>query len=99
MIRTEPHRPGTPSGARPDAGAALGEGGRATGIAVSRIEAGSAAKRHGVLLLNPGGPGSPGLTVPAEMEPLLPAEVREHFDPVGFDPRGVGRSSPVNCGL
>ncbi|WP_208624326.1 alpha/beta hydrolase [Kitasatospora purpeofusca] len=74
-------------------------GGRAIGIAVSRIKAGSAAKRHGVLLLNPGGPGAPGLTMPAEMEPLLPAEVRERFDLVGFDPRGGGRSSPVNCGL
>ncbi|MEV0192281.1 alpha/beta hydrolase [Kitasatospora purpeofusca] len=74
-------------------------GRRTVGIAVSRIKAGSTAKRHGVLLMNPGGPGAPGLTMPAGMEPLLPAEVRERFDLVGFDPRGVGRSSPVNCGL
>ncbi|MFE7558791.1 alpha/beta hydrolase [Kitasatospora sp. NPDC057500] len=74
-------------------------GGRTIGIAVSRIRAGSAAKRHGVLLMNPGGPGGAGLAMPAAMEPLLPSEVRERFDLIGFDPRGVGRSSPLECGL
>ncbi|MFD0078527.1 alpha/beta hydrolase [Streptomyces sp. NPDC127166] len=73
--------------------------GRSIGIAVSRVKAGSAAKRRGVLLMNPGGPGGPGLTMPAEMAPLLAAEVRERFDLIGFDPRGVGRSAPVHCGL
>ncbi|MFJ9953393.1 alpha/beta hydrolase [Kitasatospora sp. NPDC091207] len=74
-------------------------GGRTIDLAVSRVKAASAAKRHGVLLMNPGGPGSPGLTMPAEMEPLLPAQVRERFDLIGFDPRGVGQSSPLGCEL
>ncbi|KDN86885.1 alpha/beta hydrolase [Kitasatospora cheerisanensis] len=73
--------------------------GRSIELAVSRVRAGSAAKRHGVMLMNPGGPGVQGLTMPVEMEPLLPAEVRDRFDLIGFDPRGVGRSSPVGCGL
>ncbi|WP_234327930.1 alpha/beta hydrolase [Streptomyces sp. NRRL F-2664] len=73
--------------------------GRSIGIAVSRVKAGSAAKRRGVLLMNPGGPGGTGLTTPAQVAPLLAAEVRERFDLVGFDPRGVGRSAPVTCGL
>ncbi|MFF8918243.1 alpha/beta hydrolase [Streptomyces sp. NPDC015032] len=74
-------------------------GGRKIDLAISRIKAGSAKERHGVLLMNPGGPGVQGLTMPAEMEPLLSAEVRERFDLVGFDPRGVGQSSPIGCDL
>ncbi|MFF1504209.1 alpha/beta hydrolase [Streptomyces sp. NPDC058316] len=74
-------------------------GGRKIDLAISRIKAGSAKERHGVLLMNPGGPGVPGLTMPAEMESLLPAEVRERFDLIGFDPRGVGQSAPIGCGL
>ncbi|GAA1406639.1 alpha/beta hydrolase [Kitasatospora putterlickiae] len=74
-------------------------GGRTIGIAVSRIPAENPAKRRGVLLMNPGGPGGEGLTMPAGMAPLLAAQVRERFDLIGFDPRGVGRSAPVHCGL
>ncbi|MFF7442510.1 alpha/beta hydrolase [Streptomyces sp. NPDC008122] len=73
--------------------------GRKIDIAISRIKAGSAKERHGVLLMNPGGPGGPGLTLPVEMEPLLPQDVRERFDLIGFDPRGVGQSSPIGCDL
>ncbi|WP_234432421.1 alpha/beta hydrolase [Streptomyces sp. NRRL S-378] len=73
--------------------------GRSIQIAVSRVKAASAAKRRGVLLMNPGGPGGPGLTTPAGMAPLLAPEVRERYDLIGFDPRGVGRSTPVRCGL
>lgn len=29
----------------------------------------------------------------------LPASVRERYDLIGFDPRGVGLSSPLTCGL
>ncbi|MFF2751976.1 alpha/beta hydrolase [Kitasatospora sp. NPDC058048] len=74
-------------------------GGRTIDIAISRVRAGSAKQRHGVLLMNPGGPGGPGLTMPVEMEPLLPAEVRDRFDLIGFDPRGAGQSSPIGCDL
>ncbi|MFD7641061.1 alpha/beta hydrolase [Kitasatospora sp. NPDC059795] len=73
--------------------------GRSIEVAISRVKAGSAKQRHGVLLMNPGGPGSQGLTMPVEFEPMLPAEVRAQFDLIGFDPRGVGRSSPVACEL
>ncbi|MFF2951606.1 alpha/beta hydrolase [Kitasatospora sp. NPDC057965] len=73
--------------------------GRTIDLAVSRVAAADPKERHGVLLMNPGGPGGPGLTMPVEMEPLLPAEVRERFDLIGFDPRGAGRSTPVGCDL
>jgi pimeloyl-ACP methyl ester carboxylesterase len=29
--------------------------------------------------------------------PLLSPDVLAHFDVIGFDPRGVGRSAPVHC--
>ncbi|MEU2244468.1 alpha/beta hydrolase [Streptomyces sp. NPDC018338] len=74
-------------------------GGRKLDVAVSRIKATSPQKRRGALLLNPGGPGGPGLDMPLWMGPELPTAVKEQYDLIGFDPRGVGESSPVSCGL
>ncbi|MDN3359908.1 alpha/beta hydrolase [Actinomadura sp. DC4] len=36
---------------------------------------------------------------PSTLGAKLPAAVRDAYDLVGFDPRGVGRSTPVSCGL
>ncbi|WP_184732394.1 alpha/beta hydrolase [Streptomyces netropsis] len=74
-------------------------GGKKIDIAVSRLKASSAAERRGVLLLNPGGPGGPGLNLPVDPVVSLSGKVRRQYDLIGFDPRGVGRSSPVSCGL
>ncbi|MGW6420584.1 alpha/beta hydrolase [Streptomyces sp. NPDC055055] len=74
-------------------------GGKTLSVAVSRTKATSARDRRGVLLLNPGGPGGSGLDMPVWMAPELPDEVKKRYDLVGFDPRGVGRSAPVGCGL
>ncbi|MFI9081940.1 alpha/beta hydrolase [Streptomyces sioyaensis] len=70
-------------------------------IAVSRIKASEPSERQGVLLMNPGGPGGSGLTLPAMVmkENVIPDSVSRRFDLIGFDPRGVGRSAPVNCSL
>ncbi|GAB7184949.1 alpha/beta hydrolase [Kitasatospora sp. Ki12] len=68
-------------------------------LAVSRIRAARPDQRHGVLLTIPGGPGGSGLNVPAKAAKRLPQSVLDRFDLVGFDPRGVGRSTPVSCGL
>ncbi|MFI6288256.1 alpha/beta hydrolase [Streptomyces sp. NPDC051018] len=68
-------------------------------IAISRIAASDPAKRRGVLLINPGGPGSWGLDMPAYLHDAFPASVRERYDLIGFDPRGVGSSTPITCGL
>lgn len=72
---------------RPEAGTAS--------LAVSRRPATGPGPRTGTLFLNPGGPGAPGSTRAAE--PVL-AGLAERFDIVGFDPRGVGRSTPaISC--
>lgn len=54
--------------------------------------------RLGSLLLNPGGPGQSGLELGFGLgtQPGID-EVREHYDLVGFDPRGIGHSSPLEC--
>jgi pimeloyl-ACP methyl ester carboxylesterase len=52
----------------------------------------------GSLVVNPGGPGESGIEAAASMIPTLPQPIRERFDLVGFDPRGVASSSPaVRC--
>ncbi|GAA4011885.1 alpha/beta hydrolase [Allokutzneria multivorans] len=80
------------------------EKGREIAIAVSRLASKNPAKRRGVLLTNPGGPGIAGLTYPATLaDPKwvqrLPQEVLDAYDIIGFDPRGIGHSSPVTCDL
>jgi pimeloyl-ACP methyl ester carboxylesterase len=61
-------------------------------IAVSRYKATGSA-RQGVIVFNPGGPGGSGLFAAG----AVPASVRAAYDFIGFDPRGVGRSSPISC--
>ncbi len=63
-------------------------------IAISRRKAADPAHRQGVLLLNPGGPGGPGLTMPNWMQQ---EKIAGPFDLIGFDPRGTGRSTPLRC--
>ena len=67
-------------------------------LAVVRLPATDPAHRIGSLLLNPGGPGGSGVdyTVFAGPELYTP-EVRARFDLVGFDPRGIARSTALRC--
>lgn len=66
-------------------------------IAVARVQATSPDNRIGSLVLNPGGPGGAGVAALPLMYAALPDELRQRFDVVGFDPRGVGESSPIEC--
>jgi pimeloyl-ACP methyl ester carboxylesterase len=66
-------------------------------IAVARIPARDPDNRVGSLLLNPGGPGGSGVSFLGSAAGLVGRDVRDAFDLVGFDPRGVGRSSAVTC--
>jgi len=68
-------------------------------VAISRLPSTKPDKRHGVLLVNPGGPGLPGLDTPGDFARTLPASVLEGYDLIGFDPRGVAHSTPQSCGL
>ncbi|CAB4704584.1 unannotated protein [freshwater metagenome] len=52
---------------------------------------------QGSLILNPGGPGGSGIEYTTYADYVVSDTLRENFDIVGFDPRGVGQSSPVDC--
>ncbi|MFQ6394608.1 alpha/beta fold hydrolase [Nocardia sp. KC 131] len=66
-------------------------------VAISRIAATDPAQRHGVILSNSGGPGGPGLDFMVDVGAAMTPDVRARYDLIGIDPRGVGRSTPVDC--
>lgn len=69
--------------------------GRKLSLAIARKPAANSGRRIGSLLMNPGGPGVSAIEL-IEFNPL-PRALSDRFDVVGFDPRGVGRSSPIDC--
>ena len=70
----------------------------AISIAMIRLPASDPAGRIGSLFLNPGGPGGSGVDFALSAGPYLySAEVRARFDIIGFDPRGIGRSTALRC--
>lgn len=52
---------------------------------------------RGPLLLNPGGPGAPGIDYLPVFATQASDSVKTNFDLVGFDPRGTGDSTPLKC--
>ncbi|MEO6411343.1 MAG: alpha/beta hydrolase [Pedococcus sp.] len=71
--------------------------GEAITIQVVRIRATKKAQRLGSLVVNPGGPGASGIDYARAADFIVGKPVRQRFDIVGFDPRGVQRSSSVDC--
>lgn len=66
-------------------------------LAVVHIPA-TGEKPIGTLLSNPGGPGASGIDFALGLtfgEAF--AAVQEQYDLLGFDPRGIGRSAPLDC--
>ena len=64
-------------------------------LAVLRVKARGA--RQGSIVVNPGGPGGSGVQYATAASQIVGAPVRQRFDIVGFDPRGVGESAPLDC--
>ncbi|OBH00181.1 hydrolase [Mycobacterium sp. E136] len=62
-------------------------------IAMIRFRA--TGDKIGSLVINPGGPGESGVEAAASVVGSLPESVRQRFDLVGFDPRGVANSTPA----
>jgi pimeloyl-ACP methyl ester carboxylesterase len=69
-------------------------------IGLNRLPARDPQKRIGALFFNPGGPGGAAsslIAAEAAGYPVFDPDVRDHFDLVGMDPRGVGLSTPIRC--
>ncbi|GAA6527481.1 alpha/beta hydrolase [Intrasporangium sp. DVR] len=66
-------------------------------IKVLRVPARNQGRRLGSLVVNPGGPGASGVDYATAADQIVGPAVRTSFDVVGFDPRGVGRSAPIDC--
>jgi len=64
-------------------------------LAVTRIPA-SGDDPIGAVATNPGGPGASGNDYIADGSPF-DQKLRERFDTVAWDPRGVGGSAPLGC--
>jgi pimeloyl-ACP methyl ester carboxylesterase len=62
-----------------------------------RVKSANQANRIGSLVINPGGPGGSGADAANGLELSMTEDVQNRFDMVGFDPRGVGLSTPVEC--
>jgi len=67
--------------------------GDAATLALIRFPA--TGQKIGSLIINPGGPGESGIEAASGIVEGLPRDMRERFDLVGFDPRGVGASTPA----
>src|SRR5690606_8079115 len=65
-------------------------------IAVKRRAAGD-DEPVGSLFVNPGGPGGSGIQLAEAAQLMFSADLLDGYDIVGFDPRGVGQSSAVDC--
>ena len=66
-------------------------------IAVIRYRDPGQHDRIGSLVINPGGPGVSGIEYARSAQYILSPDVLERYDIVGFDPRGIGASSPITC--
>jgi pimeloyl-ACP methyl ester carboxylesterase len=66
-------------------------------LAVKRLASTDAGTRVGSLLINPGGPGSSGVELVDAASTMFSEDLLAAYDVVGFDPRGVGASTPVDC--
>jgi pimeloyl-ACP methyl ester carboxylesterase len=69
--------------------------GRTIDVAVTRHPADKPEERIGTLFMNPGGPG--GSAIELARSYSRAGAIGDRFDIVGFDPRGVGDSSPLDC--
>ncbi len=67
-------------------------------LALIRLPATDRARRIGTLFVGQGGPGGSGVAFLRDLgRSLFTPEVRARFDLLSFDPRGIGRSTPLRC--
>ena len=74
--------------------------GKTITVALKKLPSTSPSPR-GSVFLNPGGPGGSGISLIEAQAELYKSgdlsEVLATYDVIGFDPRGVGQSTPITC--
>ncbi|WP_375487013.1 alpha/beta hydrolase [uncultured Jatrophihabitans sp.] len=71
--------------------------GRTISLELVRVHDRDNTSSKGSLLVNPGGPGASGNVFALGYTASVPLTLLKNFDLIGFDPRGIGASSPINC--
>jgi len=71
--------------------------GASISLALIRLPAQDPVNRLGSLFVNPGGPGGSGVDYVRGAGKFFPGELRRGYDLIGFDPRGIGASTPLRC--
>lgn len=71
--------------------------GKTIELRARRVPARDRGGRIGTLFINPGGPGGSGIEYAGAAGFVLGAPLLRRFDVIGWDPRGVGQSTPVRC--
>ena len=66
-------------------------------LKVIRYKATNQRQKLGALIVNPGGPGASAFDYAYNAENIVSSTIREKYDIVGFDQRGVGQSDPIRC--
>lgn len=69
--------------------------GESISLALKKREADGIKK--GTLFINPGGPGGSGVDLVNSVSRMFSSDLLRSYDVVGFDPRGVSRSTAVDC--
>lgn len=71
--------------------------GKTIDIAVLRVPARDKGGRLGSIVVNPGGPGGSGVDYASAGSLQFGRTLTNAYDIVGFDPRGVGKSTALDC--
>lgn len=71
--------------------------GNTTKVSIIRLRSADASKRIGSLVINPGGPGGSGVEYARAARGIYTQAILDRYTIVGFDPRGVASSDPVQC--
>lgn len=71
--------------------------GETVNLVLRRFAARVPGERIGTLFYNPGGPGLSGVAAVSSFARRVSDDVRDRFDIIGFDPRGIGGSDGLGC--
>lgn len=69
--------------------------GPTTKLAITKVKANG--EPIGSLFVNPGGPGGSAFDYAKAADYIVSPDIRDNYDVVGVDPRGVAHSSPITC--